>query len=54
MTQGQTTTVKVRYETKRILAELGKKGDTYDDIISRLIYFYRENGGENVVSTGKQ
>lgn len=37
------TTVKVRPETKKILAELGKKEDTYDEIIVRLIEFYRSN-----------
>jgi len=41
----QTTTVKVRHETKKVLAELGKKGDTYDDVIVRLIEFYKKNCG---------
>lgn len=40
---GEVTTVKVRRETKKALAELGKKEDTYDAIIRRLIDFYLAN-----------
>ena len=40
----QMTTVKVRPETKKMLAELGKKGDTYNDIIERLLTYYKDNG----------
>jgi len=39
----QMTTVKIRRETKKMLADLGKKEDTYDDVIVRLIEFYHEN-----------
>jgi len=42
------TTVKVRPETKKMLAELGKKENTYDEIIVRLVEFYRENKKEKV------
>ena len=31
------TTIMVKKETRDILKELGKKGETYDDIIRRLI-----------------
>ena len=37
------TTVKVKPETREMLAELGKKEDTYDAIIVRLIEFYNKN-----------
>lgn len=31
------TTIQISVETKKILAALGNKGDTYEDIIKRLI-----------------
>ena len=31
------TTIQVSKETREMLKELGKKGETYDDIIRRLI-----------------
>ena len=34
------TTVKVTRKTRDKLAELGKKNETYEDIIERLIEFY--------------
>ena len=36
----QITTVKVTKKTREKLAELGKKNETYEDIIERLIEFY--------------
>jgi hypothetical protein len=39
----QVTTVKVKKETRKMLAKLGSKDETYDDIIKRLIHFYRKN-----------
>jgi predicted CopG family antitoxin len=33
----ETTTISVKTETKRLLAEFGKKGDSYDQIIRRLV-----------------
>jgi hypothetical protein len=42
----QMTTVKVRRETKKMLADMGKKEDTYDDVIMRLIEFYNKNSKE--------
>ncbi len=36
----EVTTVKVTKKTKGRLAELGKKDETYDDIIARLLEFY--------------
>jgi len=44
------TTVKVRLETKKLLAELGKKDDTYDDVIVRLIEFYRKNTDQPILT----
>ena len=40
---GQITTIKVSKETKKELARIGTKEDTYEDIIKRLINFYRRN-----------
>ena len=37
------TTVKLNRKTKKMLADLGKKDDTYDDIVRRLIEFYMKN-----------
>lgn len=39
----EVTTVKIKRDTKKMLAELGKKEDTYDDIIRKLIQFYIKN-----------
>ena len=39
------TTVKVTRKTRDKLAELGKKNETYEDIIEKLIEFYR-NGSQ--------
>jgi hypothetical protein len=36
----QPTTVKLKPNTKKMLAKLGNKDDTYDDIIRRIITFY--------------
>ena len=36
------TTVQVRRGTKRILDRIGRKGETYDDIIRQLIRSYRQ------------
>ena len=39
----EVTTVKVTKRTRGKLAELGKKNDTYEDIIQRLIEFYNDS-----------
>ena len=31
------TTIQISKQTREMLAEMGKKGDTYDDIIRKLI-----------------
>jgi hypothetical protein len=31
------TTIKIRKETRDVLKSVGKKGETYDDIINRLL-----------------
>ena len=38
------TTIKVSVETKEALKALGKMGDTYEDVIKKLIKSYRERG----------
>jgi hypothetical protein len=40
---GEITTVKPSKKTRDRLAELGSKGETYEDIIRRLIEFYKKN-----------
>ena len=45
MTTGKTN-IQVSRDTRDALASLGGKGDTYDDIIIKLLNFYFENGGE--------
>jgi hypothetical protein len=40
---GEITTVKLSKKTRDRLAELGSKGETYEDIIWRLIEFYKKN-----------
>jgi len=37
---GQVKTIQVRVQTKHRLEMLGKKGDTFDDVISKLIDSY--------------
>lgn len=37
------TNIQVSRETRNELAMLGKKGDTYDDIIRKLIKYYKED-----------
>lgn len=36
------TTIQITRETRNELRELGKKGETYDEIIHKLILFYTE------------
>jgi predicted CopG family antitoxin len=50
------TTIKIKKETRKALAELGKKNDTYDDIIRGLIDFYKKNkdSTEGGVKGGKR
>lgn len=40
VTLSQVKTIQVRVETKRRLEMLGKKGDTFDDVICKLIDSY--------------
>ncbi len=40
------TTIQISKETREILKELGKKGETYDDIIRRLIELARSKEEE--------
>lgn len=42
------TNIQVSRETRDKLANLGNKGDSYDDIIVRLLNFYFENKGERI------
>jgi len=37
------TTVRVKRETRRQLGEVGSKEETFDEIIQRLIDFYKKN-----------
>jgi hypothetical protein len=37
------TTIKIQMETRDKLADLGKKSESYDTIINRLIEFYLEH-----------
>lgn len=37
------TTIRISVKTKNRLDLLGKKGDSYEDIIKRLIEFYEKN-----------
>jgi len=37
------TTIKIKRDTRNALAELGKKDDTFDDIIRELLDFYIKN-----------
>ena len=39
------TTIQVTKETREMLKELGKKGETYDDIIRRLIELAKRSKG---------
>jgi hypothetical protein len=39
----KTGVIRLKVETRKQLAELGKKGETYDQIINRLMEFYKAN-----------
>ena len=39
------TTVKISRETHERLKRIGRKGDTFDDIIRRLLDFYEKKEG---------
>ena len=45
MSRPKTTTIAISFETKEIMRTLGEKGETYDEIIRRLI---REAGMKNL------
>lgn len=47
--------IRVSEETKKKLLEIGKKGDTYDDIIRYLLDNFRDNkrGNRKIVISGK-
>lgn len=36
---GETTTIRVSYEFKKFLDEFGKKGETYESLLKRLINY---------------
>jgi len=40
---GDITTIKLKKETKRELARIGTKEETYEDVVRRLLKFYRKN-----------
>jgi hypothetical protein len=42
----KTGVIRLKVETRKQLAELGKKGETYDEVVSRLIRFYEESYGK--------
>ena len=42
------TTIQVKKSTRDRLVEIGKKKETYDDIINRLIDFYLANRGDRI------
>jgi predicted CopG family antitoxin len=39
----ETTVIKVKKETREMLKSLGRKGESYDDIIRRLIEAWRRS-----------
>jgi predicted CopG family antitoxin len=39
------TTIPVRKETRDLLKEVGKKSETYDDVVLRLIEFLKKHEG---------
>jgi hypothetical protein len=46
MLEQNATTIKILKSTRERLADLGKKQDTYDEIINRLIDSYLKNNKE--------
>ena len=44
----KTGVIRLKVETRKQLAELGKKGETYDQIINRLMEFYKVNLKRNL------
>jgi len=41
------TAVSVKKTTRDVLKEFGKKGDTYEDIVIKLVIFWNENHMRN-------
>jgi len=39
----KTCVIRLKLETRKRLAEFGKKGETYDQIVNRLMEFYKIN-----------
>jgi predicted CopG family antitoxin len=48
------TLIRVRVETRKKLKELGKKGETYDEVILELLGFFKERGAEVVLNGANQ
>jgi len=46
MLEQNATTIKILKSTRERLADLGKKQDTYDEIVNRLIDAYLKNNKE--------
>ena len=42
MKEKQNPTIKISIKLKKQIDELGKKGDSYEDIIKKLIDFYKK------------
>jgi hypothetical protein len=38
----ETTTIRLKNTTKKLLDKLGKKGESYDEILNKLIILYKE------------
>lgn len=48
------TTIQISKETREMLKSLGKKGETYDDIIRRLIELAKRVGGNMRSGNGRE
>lgn len=44
MTKEDATTIQISKETREQLRELGKMGETYDDVIKRLVTLAKQKG----------
>jgi hypothetical protein len=47
MVKDRIASIELKPSTKDRIKNLGKKGDTYDDIVQRLLLAYEKNAGTN-------
>lgn len=42
----KTATIKIKPSTRQMLVGVGRKNESYDDVIVKLVNFFKEKGGK--------